>query len=618
MATEVKVTVKGEGKEEPLTGNAIKGLILYQDLFNHHWFQLTIPYNDLENNTGSFLDTAHEDWCGKTVAISIEYSGFAQFSVKGQGNLQMEGSSDFQFKGIVTDVQVGTAGDYTGMFIIKGYSPTFLMEDAMLRRTFHDTTVQQVFEKVLKDYDGDLAVSVKPKTNEKIAYAVQYKETNYQFLQRIAMEYAQWLYYDGVTFKLEPPPEEITPLLVDGNQNSFNMNVSIRPILNRMFEYNSETHKHFKSDSKGKEVKGSSQHKYHSFAVKTAESKFKNPSYVHAEMKITSNKELDDEAVLLKENTSASLVVFEGKSEDPNLTIGSIINVKGKSLGSDTEAVADFGVYRITTITHSVDIGRKYSNSFTAIPHTLETPPGNPNVRSATGQSELAKVINNQDPKKLGRVKVEYYWPNDNKKDNESCWMRVGTPYTGNGKGVLTLPEVDDQVLVGYQGDLVERPLVLTSLQHKKEGRNYTFPNNHIKGISTKAGHKVTVDEKANTVTISNSKSKGDFITVNFANNSINITSGSTVNITSKTINMNAATINMNAGDINATAGINKEGGGGNFKLKADKEMDTTVGGHKFNLNAEGNTVALTSSNELSVSGVLVKINGGQVQINKT
>jgi hypothetical protein len=105
---------------------------------------------------------------------------------------------------------------------------------------------------------------------------------------------------------------------------------------------------------------------------------------------------------------------------------------------------------------------------------------------------------------------------------------------------------------------------------------------------------------------------------VNFANNSINITSGSTVNITSKTINMNAATINMNAGDINATAGINKEGGGGNFKLKADKEMDTTVGGHKFNLNAEGNTVALTSSNELSVSGVLVKINGGQVQINKT
>lgn len=595
MGTEVKVTVKGEGKADPLTGNAIKGLILYQDLFNHHWFQLTIPYNDLENNTGSFLHTAHEDWCGKTVAISIDYSGFAQYSVKGKGSLQMEGSSDFQFKGIVTDVQVGTAGDYTGVFIIKGYSPTFLMEDAMLRRTFQDTTIQEVFEKVLKDYNGDLVVSIAPKVNEKISYAVQYKETNYQFLQRIAMEYAQWLYYDGVTFKLEAPPEEITPLLVDGNQNSFNMNVSIRPVLNRMFEYNSETHKHYKSDSKGKEVKGSGQNKYHSFCVKKAESTFKNASFVHAEMKINSNKELDDESLLLKENAAASLVVVDGKSEDPNLKIGSIIDIKGKALGSETEAATDFGVYRIITITHSVDMGRKYSNSFTAIPHTLETPPANPNVRSATAQPELAKVIKNQDEKKLGRVMVEFFWPNDDKKEKESCWMRVSTPYSGNGKGVLTVPEIDDQVLVGYQGDLAERPVVLGSLQHKKEGRKYTFPDNHIKGISTKAGHKVTVDEKANTVTISNSKSKGDFITVNFADNSVNITSGNTITLTSNTITMNAGTINMTA--------KKGKGGGGDISINADKIMKTEVAGHSMTMDAETNDLNITSGDTFMMTG---------------
>jgi type VI secretion system secreted protein VgrG len=597
MGTEVKVTVKAEGKNDALTGTAIKGLMLYQDLFNHHWFQLTVPYNDLENKSGSFLHTAHQDWCGKTLAITVDYSGFSVFSVKGAGNAELTGSSDFQFKGIVTDVEIGTTGDYTGMFIIKGYSPTFLLEDAMLRRTFVDKTIQEIFEKVLKDYRSDLLdYVIKPKNNDKVAYAVQYKETNYQFLQRIAMEYAQWLYYDGIQFKLAAPPEETILLQIDGNQNSFNMKVSLRPILQRLFEYNSESHQHYKSDSKGKEVKGSGQNKYHKFAIEESEKLFKNASYVQAEMKIKNGKELDDEAILLKENMSANLVTFDGRSQDPNLKIGTIINVSGTALGTDSQSATDFGVYRIISITHHIDQQQKYSNSFVAIPHTLETPPGNPHVHSAMGQPELAKVIDNQDEKKLGRVRVEYYWPNDDKKEKESCWMRVSTPYSGNGKGVLTVPEINDQVLVGYQGGLAERPVILGSLQHKKEGRNYTFANNHIKGISTKAGQKVTVNEKANTVVISNSNSKGDFITVDFANNAVNITSGSEINLASKTININGGTINISAGK-------DKNGGGGDINIDAKKVLNTTVVGHSMTMDGDANNITLTSGDTLDISG---------------
>jgi uncharacterized protein involved in type VI secretion and phage assembly len=399
-------------------------------------------------------------------------------------------------------------------------------------------------------------------------------ETNYTFLQRLAMEYGQWLYYDGVKLNLKTPPQEKMGLRIDGVQNSFSMNVALRPIQHRVFEYNSETHQHFKADSKGKEVSGANANPYLQFAINESESLFPQASYVNGEMKIKTQSEIDDEAKLLKENAVASLVRFSGKSHDPNLKIGGIIDVKGRALGSEADQQTDFGVYRIINLTHHIDAMQRYSNSFEAVPHTLETPPVNPNVRSAFGQPELAIVTNNQDEKKLGRVKVEFFWPNDDKKEKESCWMRVSTPYSGNGKGVLTVPEVGDQVLVGYHRNLAERPVVLGSLQHKKGGKNYTFANNHIKGISTKGGQKVTVNEKANTVTISNSNSKGDFITVDFANNTVNITSGAKITLNSNTIDMNAATINMNAGDINVMASQNEEGGGGNIKISAQTKMD--------------------------------------------
>ena len=61
-------------------------------------------------------------------------------------------------------------------------------------------------------------------------------------------------------------------------------------------------------------------------------------------------------------------------------------------------------------------------------------------------------VTNNQDPDKLGRVKVRFPWLGDS---DESAWARLATPMAGKDRGLYFLPEVDDEVLVVFEhGDL--------------------------------------------------------------------------------------------------------------------------------------------------------------------
>jgi phage protein D/phage baseplate assembly protein gpV len=74
-------------------------------------------------------------------------------------------------------------------------------------------------------------------------------------------------------------------------------------------------------------------------------------------------------------------------------------------------------------------------------------------------------VTNNNDPDKHGRIKVRYAGIPDNV---ESNWARVLTTSGGKNRGMVFLPEVDDEVLVGFEGGDARRPVVLGSLFSKK------------------------------------------------------------------------------------------------------------------------------------------------------
>ena len=70
-------------------------------------------------------------------------------------------------------------------------------------------------------------------------------------------------------------------------------------------------------------------------------------------------------------------------------------------------------------------------------------------------------VTDNDDPERLGRVKLRF--PSLSA-DYESNWARVAAPGNGASRGTVWIPEVNDEVLVAFEGGDRQRPFVVGGL----------------------------------------------------------------------------------------------------------------------------------------------------------
>jgi len=102
-----------------------------------------------------------------------------------------------------------------------------------------------------------------------------------------------------------------------------------------------------------------------------------------------------------------------------------------------------------------------------------------------------ALVVDNKDPDNLGRVMVSLPWAPDLGVEPYAAWARLATLMAGNKRGTLFIPEVNDEVLVAFQGGDPGRPIVIGALWN---GRNQPPPamdrsgRNNLKSIVTRNG----------------------------------------------------------------------------------------------------------------------------------
>jgi len=103
-------------------------------------------------------------------------------------------------------------------------------------------------------------------------------------------------------------------------------------------------------------------------------------------------------------------------------------------------------------------------------------------------------VTNNKDPNNLARVRVKFPWLSD---DNESSWARICMPMAGNGRGVYFLPEVDDEVLVGFEHGDVRFPYIVGALWNGVDAppENNSDGKNNIRLIHSRSGHLIRLDD---------------------------------------------------------------------------------------------------------------------------
>ncbi|MEM7373501.1 MAG: type VI secretion system tip protein VgrG [Bacteroidota bacterium] len=86
---------------------------------------------------------------------------------------------------------------------------------------------------------------------------------------------------------------------------------------------------------------------------------------------------------------------------------------------------------------------------------------------------------------------------------NEGVWARLASFYASVGFGAVFLPELNDEVVIGYVGQDGREPVVLGSLY--SEAHSPPFVNdddNFLKGIVTRNGHKFQFDEEKDIITL--------------------------------------------------------------------------------------------------------------------
>ncbi|RZL12638.1 MAG: hypothetical protein EOO62_10495 [Hymenobacter sp.] len=162
MARQVVTSVQCAGKLLALTQD-IRSLTLHQDLFGHQYFEVLVPFDNVEGPQDAFFSKAHKRLLGQPLSIELA----AQPAQGGQNQL-------FVFRGLVTNITAGRDTDYVGSIVVRGYSPSYLLTDGLKRRTFVNQTLQTIFTKVLQVYPSNLLEhSLKPRHSAPLPFVVQ-------------------------------------------------------------------------------------------------------------------------------------------------------------------------------------------------------------------------------------------------------------------------------------------------------------------------------------------------------------------------------------------------------------------------------------------------------------
>ena len=106
-----------------------------------------------------------------------------------------------------------------------------------------------------------------------------------------------------------------------------------------------------------------------------------------------------------------------------------------------------------------------------------------------------AIVVDNVDPDKLGRVKLKFPMLPEMP---ESFWARLVMPMAGQKRGWMTIPEVDDEVLVAFVHGDINHAIVIGALYNGVDVPPYANEdgNNDLRVFQSRSGHRLTFDDK--------------------------------------------------------------------------------------------------------------------------
>ena len=598
ISTQIKIEIAGEALTR------FSKLVIEQKVQTHHKFSLLQPLP--KEFVSQAIDKA-QNYIGKSIKITINPSN-------------MMTDSPLVFNGIITETQMVRTAGASGGIIINGYSPTILLEGTPHIKSFTDKNIAAIVQEVLGNYSSEsLKPSVSVQKDATLPYTVQYTESDFGFLSRIAQKKGQWFYFNGEELIFGQPKSKNFNLEYGRTLHSFNIEMRAKSL---GFEYlgydpsNGELQKANSSDV-NYQPEG-----YSKSVFESSKKLFPNTStllYSHSLEEGNSKTHLTDRITTQLQSRTADLVTAKGDSDETGLRVGDVVNIKEPAFSltgilTDGLQEQNFGSYIITDIVHICDESGNYHNTFDAVPEAVISPPYG-NVHSfPIAESQPATVISNDDPAGLGRIQVAFAWQKETEKNTP--WIRMTNPHSGSGKGFYFIPEVGEEVLVGFEGGNAEKPFVLGSMYNGSASSGYAAENNSIKAIQTRSGHIIKFTEDESILITDRS---GNKILFDTQGSTINIYAPQTINIDATDINISASNnINISAGaNQNNTVGIdNSTSIGGNHFVNVGGEMSEKILGDLISHTEQGRSISSEKGYESSSNGNINKHSQKEIQNN--
>lgn len=517
-------------------------LTIVQAFFQHHYFELRCPATVMEDPNEALLNETLKA-VGKSISIRFK-------------NLDVKGAVENVFKGIVTNIAVSKSNGAMGDIILSGYSPTILLDDGEHCASFSEMSLSQIANKVLEPYPkNDLKSEVNPSSNAESVYRVQYNESAFAFLKRLACMYGEWFFYNGEKLVFGKPSSlPKTELYFGRDLSSFHLNMKVLPNKFSHIHYNLFDDELLRGESSSAQVTG----------LDTFGDRMESISgkiYSNSRQKLHhgwTKGAADHLATLHKSRQAARAVSFIGQSNNTALRPGSQVEVTGVR-GSMNTNLDKYGVYLCYSITHSIDGSGSYTNSFEALQKDLKVLPPQPEFPYCEPQLAIVKDVD--DPEKLGRVKVQFQWQ---KGDETTPFIRVMMGHAGQDRGIFFVPEKDEQVIVHFRENKPDYPFVAGSLYHGKAkpyDQAVSASDNNFKSIRTRSGNEIIFcDEEGKEYLVIANKDQANLMKLDLANNQITIQSQGHIQVEAETITMQSYK------DFNIEAG-------GKLSIKSREEM---------------------------------------------
>lgn len=462
---------------------------LQQSVKKHHDFELTLAHDTLDGIQNHDLEEAQQ-FLGKRLTVVFKYK-------------DVEGSPERTFVGVITKVGFSQEHHSLGNIVLKGQSPTILLDAAPHTQSFggeQPVNMGIIAAEVIKQgiESSKFDVKINAKASAQILYSAQYNETHYNYLCRMAEAYGEQFYYDGevLHFGNMPPQNKALELIYGSNVSDINVELKAVHIKPNFYGYNSSSNAKLTSgETPIKHVGNLAQTAY-----KNNDGIFKTPSLQVAPIKAATDMDVVISQTSKAGSRAVEVFTVSGGTTIPFLYPGCVADINMRK--NDTNKTAYFTKLMMTDIIHEVDALGRYAGRFEAIASDTGYIP-TPDFTVPIAQPQIATVISNTDPLGQGRVTVKFDW----QLHDTTNFIRMMAPDAGGtdqitqNRGYVAIPEVGDQVMVGFVHNHPDRPFVMGGMFHGGVALGGGV-NNHLKSIQTRSGIRILMNDAEGSVNI--------------------------------------------------------------------------------------------------------------------